>query len=136
MDKPQIPYIPSSLKDPLDVEVAHIVNSIQHGFLIERMDPPSRAAPTPGTELKAQYAFSNALGRKIINCKLVIVHRTGTKSAGGVEAPTKKVMCRVGGGESFAFVCCPGDSMPNSRHPFFPSLLCLLQGGRILKYTS
>jgi len=83
-----------SLKDPLDVEVARVVNSIAHGFLIERIDPPLRAAPPPGAEIKAQYAISNALGRKVINCRLVIISRPGSRP----EGQTKKVMCRVGGG--------------------------------------
>ncbi|KDQ06874.1 hypothetical protein BOTBODRAFT_39301 [Botryobasidium botryosum FD-172 SS1] len=91
---PVIQYVPMSLKDPLDVEVARVVNSIAHGFLIERIDPPLRAAPPPGAEIKAQYAISNALGRKVINCRLVVINRSGSRP----EGQTKKVMCRVGGG--------------------------------------
>lgn len=59
----------------------------------ERVDPPRKVPAKAGEEQKAQYAISNALGRKVITCRLVTVSR------GAVE--TKKVMCRVGGGESF-----------------------------------
>lgn len=83
------------MKDPLDVEVARVVNSVTHGFLIERVDPPLRVIPKPGEEVKAQYAISNALGRKVLNCRLVVISRSGAK--GG---ETRKVMCRVGGGSS------------------------------------
>lgn len=88
-------YIPGNMKDPLDVEVARVVNSVTHGFLIERVDPPLRVIPKPGEEVKAQYAISNALGRKVLNCRLVVISRSGAK--GG---ETRKVMCRVGGGSS------------------------------------
>ncbi|KIJ55356.1 hypothetical protein M422DRAFT_23954 [Sphaerobolus stellatus SS14] len=86
-------YIPGNMKDPLDVEVAKVVNSITHGMLVERVDPPLRGAPRAGEELKAQYAFANALARKVLNCRLVVIGRAGAK--GG---ETRKVMCRVGGG--------------------------------------
>ncbi|TFK48532.1 hypothetical protein OE88DRAFT_1704399 [Heliocybe sulcata] len=83
-------YVPVNPKDPLDAEVAAIVNSIPHGLLIERIDPPLRAIPKEGTEVKAQYAFSNSLARKVINCRLTYSTRNGV--------PNKRVMCRVGGG--------------------------------------
>lgn len=86
-------YIPGNMKDPLDVEVAKVVNSIAHGLMVERVDPPLRGAPQSGEEHKAQYAFSNPLARKVLNCRLVIINRSGAK--GG---ETRKVMCRVGGG--------------------------------------
>jgi hypothetical protein len=38
-------YVPGNLKDPLDVEVAFIVNSIAHGLLVKCVDPPLRAIP-------------------------------------------------------------------------------------------
>lgn len=60
---------------------------------IERVDPPRRGPAKQGEEIRAQYAISNALGRKVITCRLVIVTRGGAQS--------KKVMCRVGGGEYF-----------------------------------
>jgi hypothetical protein len=88
--------------DPLDVEVAKTVNGIAHGFLIERVSSPLRSALKSestgggGEEQKAQYAISNSLGRKVINCRLVIIKRSGAK---GSEGLSKKVMCRVGGGE-------------------------------------
>jgi hypothetical protein len=72
------------------MEVANVVNGIAHGFLIERIDPPLKTPPYPGEEVKAQYAISNAIGRKVVTCRLVVLNRSDTQ--------TKKVMCRVGGG--------------------------------------
>ncbi|GLB41939.1 putative yeast cortical protein KAR9 [Lyophyllum shimeji] len=96
MDNPPMhEYVPGNPKDPLDVEVAEIVNSIAHGLLIERVDPPLRKIPKEGEEIKAQYAFSNSLSRKVVTCRLTTLMRPG-KAAG--DATTKKVMCRVGGG--------------------------------------
>lgn len=92
---PMHEYVPGNLKDPLDVEVAGIVNSIAHGLLVERIDPPVRKIPREGEEIRAQYAFSNALSRKIVTCRLTTLARSG-KTAG--DTATKKVMCRVGGG--------------------------------------
>lgn len=91
----QYEYVPVSTRDPLDVEVAAIVNSIAHGLLVERVDPPLKKAPKEGEEIKAQYAFSNALGRKIVTCRLTTLVRPGKVSG---PTSTKKVMCRVGGG--------------------------------------
>ncbi|KAM6497131.1 hypothetical protein JOM56_007604 [Amanita muscaria] len=87
-------YVVGNVKDPLDVEVATIVNSIPHGLLVERIDPPLKKIPKDGEEIKAQYAFSNALGRKIITCRLTTMTRSGKSG----DTTTKKVMCRVGGG--------------------------------------
>ncbi|KAF9466098.1 hypothetical protein BDZ94DRAFT_1281117 [Collybia nuda] len=92
---PMHEYIPGNPKDPLDVEVAAVGNSIAHGLLIERVDPPLRRIPKEGEEIKAQYAFSNALSRKVVTCRLTTLTRSG-KSA--ESTTTKKVMCRVGGG--------------------------------------
>ena len=103
-------YIPTNVKDPLDMEVARCalppprdfaleltqfagVNGFAHGLLIERVDPPLRGAPKDGEEVRAQYAFSNQLGRKAVTCKLTTMNRSGGKGT------TRKVMCRVGGGE-------------------------------------
>jgi hypothetical protein len=88
-------YVPANLKDPLDSEVAEVVNSIAHGLLVERVDPPLRKTPRDGEEIRAQYAFSNALGRKVVTCRLTTLTRSG-RTAG--DMTTKKVMCRVGGG--------------------------------------
>ena len=87
---PLHPYTCSNPKDPLDAEVATVANSISHSLLIERVDPPLRSAPREGEEVRAQYAFSNHLARKIVNCKLTTLARR--------EIVSKKVMCRVGGG--------------------------------------
>jgi hypothetical protein len=92
-------YVAANLKDPLDVEVAEIVNSTAHGLLVERIDPPLRKIPRDGEEIKAQYAFSNALGRKVVTCRLTTLTRSGKTT--GVTT-TKKVMCRVGGGTCVA----------------------------------
>ncbi|EKM50467.1 uncharacterized protein PHACADRAFT_200413 [Phanerochaete carnosa HHB-10118-sp] len=92
--KPVHVYTPASPRDPLDAEVAAVVNHMTHGLLIERIDPPLRGAPREGEEIRAQYAFSNALGRKIVNCKLTTMTRSGRDQA----TTTRKVMCRVGGG--------------------------------------
>ncbi|KAE9388569.1 hypothetical protein BT96DRAFT_968072 [Gymnopus androsaceus JB14] len=81
-------------KDPLDVEVAFVVNSIAHGLLVERVDPPLKKIPSDNEEIKAQYAFSNALSRKVVTCKLTTLTRSGKSGM----MTTKKVMCRVGGG--------------------------------------
>ncbi|RDB20826.1 hypothetical protein Hypma_012013 [Hypsizygus marmoreus] len=91
---PMYEYTPGNLKDPLDVEVAAVVNSIAHGLLIERVDPALRKIPKEGEEIKAQYAFSNALSRKVVTCRLTTLTRSG-KTPGDTA---KKVMCRVGGG--------------------------------------
>lgn len=84
-------YVASNPKDPLDNEVAAIANAISHSLLIERVDPPLRAPPREGEEIRAQYAFSNTLARKVVTCKLTTMARR--------EHITKKVMCRVGGGK-------------------------------------
>lgn len=89
LDGPLQPYVPVKT-DELDVEVANVVNGMAHGFLFERVDPPRKGPARPGEEIKAQYAISNVLGRKVISCRLVTITRSGTQS--------KKVMCRVGGG--------------------------------------
>ena len=95
--KPVHMYIPSSTRDPLDVEVAAIANGMAHGLLIERLDPPLRAPPKEGEEIRAQYAFSNTLARKVVNLKLTTMTRSGGGGSSNV-VKTKKVMCRVGGG--------------------------------------
>ncbi|KAJ7066550.1 hypothetical protein C8F01DRAFT_1123668 [Mycena amicta] len=84
-------YVPGNPRDPLDAEVAFVANSIAHGLLVERVDPPLKKLLKDGEEQKAQYAFSNALSRKVITCKLTTLARPGKDA-------TKKVMVRVGGG--------------------------------------
>ncbi|KAJ8472489.1 hypothetical protein ONZ51_g8477 [Trametes cubensis] len=92
LDGPVHIYTPANPKDPLDAEVAAIVNAIPHGLVVERVDPPLRGVPKEGEEIRAQYAFSNMLGRKVVTCKLTTMARSGGKGT------SKKVMCRVGGG--------------------------------------
>ena len=99
MDNPPLhEYVAGNTADPLDVEVANVVNSMAHGLLIERVDPPLRKnqIPKEGEEIKAQYAFTNSLSRKVVTCRLTTLSRTGAEST-----TNKKVMCRVGGGEFF-----------------------------------
>lgn len=95
--EPLYPYTPGNARDPLDAEFARVVNALPHGFVVERVDPPMRGQPRENEELRAQYAFSNQLGRKVVNCKLTTMARPGASGR------TQKVMCRVGGGKS---VCC------------------------------
>jgi hypothetical protein len=91
-------YLPGSSRDPLDLEVARVVNSIPHAFLIERVDPPLKVAPKEGVEVRAQYAVSSPLSRKVITCKLTTLTRISARGSGQEPTTTKKVMCRVGGG--------------------------------------
>lgn len=97
-ENPVHQYVSTNPKDPLDQEVAAVVNSIAHGLLIERVDPPLRTVPRTGEEIKAQYAFSNALSKKIVTCRLTTLTRSNPKST-SQPTTTKKVMCRVGGGK-------------------------------------
>lgn len=100
LEYPVHEYFPGNPKDPLDVEVGNIVNSIAHGLLVERVDPPLKKIPKDGEEIKAQYSFSNALSTKIVTCRLTTMTRLGK----GKTDITKKVMCRVGGGACFSRV--------------------------------
>ncbi|KZV94592.1 hypothetical protein EXIGLDRAFT_736619 [Exidia glandulosa HHB12029] len=96
LDQNPVPsYVPCRT-DPLDVEVAKCVNGFPHGFLVERIDPPLRVPPRAGEEVRAQYAVSNALARKIITCRLVVINRP--KATANADGDARKVMCRVGGG--------------------------------------
>lgn len=88
-------YVPANTKDPLDMEIAIICNSVAHGLLVERVDPPLRGIPKAGEEIMAQYAFSNSIARKVVTCRLTTLSRL---SKAGGPTVSKKVMCRVGGG--------------------------------------
>ena len=92
-------YVAGNTADPLDVEVANVVNSIVHSLLVERVDPPLRKnqIPKEGEEIKAQYAFTSSLSKKVVTCRLTTLSRSG--KTGADATTTKKVMCRVGGGE-------------------------------------
>lgn len=89
-------YVPVNSKDPLDVEVARVLNSLGHGFKVERTEPPLRR-PKEGEEVQAKYSFSTTLGSKNVTLKLTTLNRRGDGEG------TKKVMCRVGGGEYMCF---------------------------------
>ena len=97
---PMYEYTPVDLKDPLDVEVANVLNSLGHRFKVERSEAPLRR-PSPGEEIQAKYNFSTASGTKIVSLKLMMMNRRG--SPGSV-----KVVCRVGGGEysPILALCC------------------------------
>ena len=97
LDGPMNIYVPGNPKDPLDTEFATIVNAIPHGLLIERVDPPFKMIPKEGEEVRASYAFSSSLSRKVVTCRLTTLTRSGR--TGGESTTTKKVMCRVGGGK-------------------------------------
>ena len=97
LDGPTHVYVPGNPKDPLDMEFATIVNAIPHGLLIERVDPALKTVPKEGEEIRASYAFSSSLSRKVVTCRLTTLTRSGRTS--GENTMTKKVMCRVGGGE-------------------------------------
>lgn len=101
---PTFVYTPGNPRDPLDAEVAAIVNSVAHGLLIERVDPPLRTIPREGEEIRAQYAFSNSLAKKTVTCRLTTLSRAGAK--GESSTATKKVMVRVGGGKQAIRVYC------------------------------
>ena len=101
---PTFVYTPGNPRDPLDAEVAAIVNSIAHGLLIERVDPPLRTIPREGEEIRAQYAFSNSLSKRTVTCRLTTLSRAGAK--GESSTATKKVMVRVGGGKQAIGICC------------------------------
>lgn len=92
-------YIPGNRKDPLDMEVAAIVNAIAHGLLVERVDPPIKKIPKAGEEVKAQYSFTNSLSKRIITCRLTTLVKSSRANNGeSTTTINKKVMCRVGGG--------------------------------------
>ena len=108
---PAFVYTPGNPRDPLDAEVAAIVNSIAHGLLIERVDPPLRTIPREGEEVRAQYAFSNSLAKKMVTCRLTTLSRAGAK--GEPSTATKKVMVRVGGGKHAIGICSTAPSWTN-----------------------
>ena len=94
-------YVVGNPADPLDVEVANVANSTVHGLVVERVDPPLRKnqIPKEGEEIKAQYAFTNSLSRKVVTCRLTTLSRSSKTGGDTTMTTTKKVMCRVGGGK-------------------------------------
>ena len=86
------PYQPNMI-DPLDTELASIVNSQPFFIFCKAVDPPlskaAAAAQAPG-ERMAKYIFGNS--DKPVSCKLV------ERGAG----KGRKVLCRVGGGRKLA----------------------------------
>ncbi|TFY52001.1 hypothetical protein EVJ58_g10257, partial [Rhodofomes roseus] len=89
---PVYEYVPVSTRDPLDMEIANVVNSLAHGLIIKRNDPPLRGTPKENDEIRAQYSFAGPLTTKIVTCKLTTLSRPGA------SGKSKRVMCRVGGG--------------------------------------
>ncbi|KAG8721132.1 hypothetical protein FRC09_008394 [Ceratobasidium sp. 395] len=92
----QLAYSPNP-KDALDVELARVVNSMVHGYYIDRVTPI--VGGQQGPESSAQYGFANAMGRKVLTCKLVVVEKSAPRgSLDGGTQQTSRVICRVGGG--------------------------------------
>ncbi|KAF8596738.1 hypothetical protein BDV93DRAFT_527855 [Ceratobasidium sp. AG-I] len=90
-------YVPNP-KDALDVELARVANSLVHGFHIARVTPIVPGVGQ-GPESSAQYAFTNALGKKVLACKLVVVEKSAPRgSVDGAVQQQRRVICRVGGG--------------------------------------
>lgn len=96
-------YVPD-LTDPLDCQVASIVNGLPLFLHLERLDPPLLPRE-PRKNLEARYFFSignNSYDQKrsAVLCKLIDRTRVGQSGDG------KKVLVRVGGGfvelESYA----------------------------------
>jgi len=85
-------YVPGNPRDPLDMEIANVVNSLGHALVVKRVDPPLRGTPKENEEVRAQYTFTGPLTTKAVTCKLTTLSRPGT------SGKTKRVMCRVGGG--------------------------------------
>jgi hypothetical protein len=84
------PYNPTP-SDPLDLEIAALVNSQPLFVPCERVDLPLKKAEAdiqPTSERMARYRFGWTDG-KDISCKLI--DRGPTKG--------KKVLCKVGGGK-------------------------------------
>ncbi|KAI0725406.1 hypothetical protein C8Q72DRAFT_852665 [Fomitopsis betulina] len=89
---PAYEYVPTNPRDPLDMEIANVVNSLAHCLVIKRSDPPLRGTPKENEEIRAQYSFTGPLTSKLVTCKLTTLARPGA------SGKTKRVMCRVGGG--------------------------------------
>ncbi|CEH11748.1 Growth-arrest-specific protein 2 domain [Ceraceosorus bombacis] len=93
----QLEHYRPNQNDALDVEVAHIANSL--GVYLERVTDPLprgvRSEPRPGQEIQAQYSIG---GGKAVMCKLLELHRP--QSSAGARSGTKvrKILARVGGG--------------------------------------
>ncbi|CAE6518642.1 unnamed protein product [Rhizoctonia solani] len=92
-------YVPNP-KDPLDVEVARVANSLAHPYFIERISEFVKASQGP--DASAQYSFTLPTSRKVMVCKLVIVEKSGGGRSSldgvGVGGQQRRVICRVGGG--------------------------------------
>ncbi|CAE6413910.1 unnamed protein product [Rhizoctonia solani] len=91
-------YVPNP-KDPLDVEVARVANSLAHPYLIERVSEFVKG--TQGPDASAQYSFTLPTSRKVMICKLVIVEKSAGRSSldgAGMGGQQRRVICRVGGG--------------------------------------
>lgn len=97
---PAYEYVPTNPRDPLDMEIANVVNSLAHCLVIKRSDPPLRGTPKENEEIRAQYSFTGPLTSKLVTCKLTTLARPGA------SGKTKRVMCRVGGG------MCKASSVP------------------------
>jgi hypothetical protein len=82
-------FVPNPL-DPLDLELARILESIPNEVGVERLDPPLRKGQRHEGEWKAQYAFSGGrCGRRIYAARLLELNK--------INGKTRKVMIRSNG---------------------------------------
>lgn len=85
-------FVPNPL-DPLDMELAHILDSIPHDVHVERLDPPLRKGQRHEGEWRAQYAFTSGRhGRRIYPSRLLELHKPRSNNE-----KVRKVMVRVDG---------------------------------------
>ena len=108
-------YVPGNPRDPLDAEVAAIVNGVAHGLLIERVDPPLRTRDLPregeenfmplfvvlreGTSLDEELAKAirtrireDCSPRHVPNDIVAIAEVPRTLSGKVLELPVKKIL--------------------------------------------
>lgn len=90
----QISYTPNR-KDPLDVEVARVVNSIPHGFMIRRLDPKKNPSHRSATN-EVCYEFARA-GRRS-DTKTCFLAADASPRGSSKSTRSKSVQCRIGAG--------------------------------------
>jgi hypothetical protein len=86
-------FVPNPL-DPLDVELAKVLESTPNDVVVERLDLPLRRGQRHEGEWTAQYAFTSGRhGRQIFPSRLLELH----KPRSSVEGKTRKIMVRTEG---------------------------------------
>lgn len=94
-------FVPNKL-DELDMELAHILETIPNDITVERIDPPLRRGQLHTGEWTSQYAFtSGRSGRKIYPCRLLVLNKPGSAADG----KSRKVMVKIGGSEWLVRFC-------------------------------